>query len=157
MNGARQRATWQGSAAVGLLICIAGAALLIKGLYPTDLPSAKDPAFIDIIFHNRAVIWAARLLLVSAAAVLAFGGFFIVISIVVRMRNEEWLRRAGPFEVSETALSEIEGEADFWLNAALDEQEEVVELAERLEEANELIKRFRTAFASGSMVRKEHP
>ena len=31
---------------------------------------------------------------VSAAAVLACGGVFIVVSIGIRMKNREWLRRA---------------------------------------------------------------
>lgn len=72
----------------------------MKGLYPADLPTTKNPDFIDNIFANKAVAWAARLLLVSAAAVLAFGGIFIAVSIGIRMKNREWLRRAGPFEIS---------------------------------------------------------
>jgi len=130
--------------------------LLAKGLYPVDLPSAKDPDFIDTIFDNRAVLWTARLLLVSAAAVLAFGGFFIVISIGIRMKKGEWLRRAGPFEISETTLSEIEGQRDRWRIAALLEHEKVVELTVRLEESEEVIEQLRTAFASASMVGREH-
>jgi hypothetical protein len=121
---------------VGLLALIV---FLVKGLYPSDLPIDKNPDFIDNIFDNRAVIWAARLLLVSAAAVLAFGGIFIVASTVIRMRNQEWLRRAGPFEVSETAVSEIEGQVEFWREAALAGQEEVAELTERINESDELI------------------
>jgi hypothetical protein len=127
-------------------------ALLAKGLYPTDLPSAKDPDFIDIVFDNRAVIWAARSLLVSAAAVLAFGGLFIVVSTATRMKNGEWLRRAGPFEISEPAVSEIEGQLAHWRTAASLKQEEVAELTECLKESDEMIERLRTAFASGSMV-----
>ena len=134
-----------------------GLALLAKGLYPVDLPSAKNPDFIDTAFDNRAVLWAARLLLVSAAAVLAFGGLFIVISIGMRMKNGEWLRRAGPFEISETTLSELEGQRDRWRIAALMEHEKVVELTERLAESDELIAQLRTAYASGSMVGEEHP
>jgi hypothetical protein len=62
-------------AGVGLLVIMAVTlVLLIKGLYPVDLPGSRDPDFIDNVFDNRGVIWAARLLLVSAAAVLAFGG-----------------------------------------------------------------------------------
>jgi len=150
--------TWLGSTALFLLlpICIVGLVLLAKGLYPVDLPSAKDPDFIDTIFDNRAVLWVARLLLVSASVVLAFGGFFIVISIGMRVKNEEWLRRAGPFEVSEIAMKEIEGQLDRWQAATLVGQEEVSDLTERLEKADELIERFRTAFASGSMVEREH-
>jgi hypothetical protein len=130
--------------------------LLAKGLYPVDLPSVKDPDFIDTIFDNPAVLWIARLLLVSAATVLAFGGFFIVISIGMRVKNEEWLKRAGPFEVSEIAMKEIEGQLDRWHAATLVGQEEVADLTERLEKADELIERFRTAFASGSTVGREH-
>lgn len=100
---------------------------------------------------------SARLLLVSAAAVLAFGGLFIVISIGIRMKNREWLRRAGPFEISETTLSEIEGQRDRWRIAALLEHEEVVELTEHLKKSDELIAQLRTAYASGSMVGEEHP
>jgi hypothetical protein len=131
--------------------------LLAKGLYPADLPSVEDPDFIDTIFDNRAVLWVSRLLLVSAAGVLAFGGFFIVISIAMRMKNGEWLRRAGPFEISETTLSEIEGQRDRWRIAALLEHEEVVELTERLQKSDELIAQLRTACASGSIVGEEHP
>ena len=154
MNEARQRTPWQGSAGFAFLICIAAAALLIKGLYPTDLPSAKDPAFIDSIFHNRAVIWAARLLLISTAAVLALGG--LLVSMGIRVKNGEWLRRAGPFEVSEPAVGEIEGQLAHWRTAAAVRQEEIAELTECLRESDEMIERFRIAYASGPMVGKEH-
>jgi hypothetical protein len=136
-----------------LLAGIAGVTLLAKGLYPVNLPPMKDPDFIDTVFDNRAVVWAARLLLVS---MLAFGGSFIVVSIVIRMKNGEWLRRAGPFEISETTLSEMERQRDSWRTAALLEHEKVVELTERLEESDDLLEWFRTAFASGSKVGKEH-
>lgn len=135
-----------------LIAGIAGVTLLAKGLYPVDLPSMKDPDFIDAVFDNRAVLWTARLLLVS---VLAFGGFFLVVSIGMRMKNGEWLRRAGPFEISEITLSGMEQQRDSWRTAALLEQEKVVELTERLEESDELLEWFRTAFASGSTVGEE--
>lgn len=136
-------------ALVLIVACFVGLALLIRGLYPADLPPAKNPDFIDNIFDNRGVVWAARLLLVSAAAVLAFGGVFIVISTGIRMKNGEWLRRAGPFEVSETAVSEIEGQLDFWRQAALAGREEVAELTERLEESDELIEQLHNMIDDG--------
>jgi len=141
---------------VVLLLCLLGAALLAKGLYLVHLPSAKNPDFIDTAFDNRAVLWTARLLLVSAAAVLAFGGLFIVISIGIRMKNGDWLRRAGPFEISETTLGEIEEQRDRWRIVALLEHEKVVELTVRLEESEEVIEQLRTAIASASMVGTEH-
>jgi K+-transporting ATPase A subunit len=79
---------------IALLVGAVALMLLVKGLYPADLPSGRNPDFVDTIFDNRGVVWAARLLLVSAAAVLAFGGIFIVLSIGIRIKNGEWLRRA---------------------------------------------------------------
>jgi hypothetical protein len=119
-------------------------ALLIKALYPIDLPGTKSPNFIDEIFNNRLVIWAARLLLVSAAAVLAFGGLFIAVSIGIRMKNRHWLRRAGPFEISEKAVEEIEGQFEFWRDAALGGQAELAQLREQLEDSDELIEDLQT-------------
>lgn len=126
-------------AALGIAVCATGIALLVKGLYPVDLPLAANPDFIDNVFANRGVIWAARLLLVSAAAVLAFGGVFIVVSTGIRMKKGEWLRRAGPFEISETAVGEIEGQLNRWRTVALVRQEKIFELTDRLDESEELI------------------
>lgn len=136
--------------AIVVLIAIpAGIVLLGIGMFPADLPTNGNPSFIDTIFDNRGVIWASRLLLLSAAAVLAFGGVFIVVSTGIRMKNGEWLRRAGPFEVSETAVSEIEGQIDFWRQAALAGQEEVEELTERLNESDELIEQLHNMLDDG--------
>jgi hypothetical protein len=120
-------------------------ALLAIGLFPADLPANGSPTFIDTIFDNRGVIWAARLLLVSAAAVLAFGGVFIVVSTAIRMKNGEWLRRAGPFEVSEGTAGEVEGRVDLWREAALAGEEKVTELTEMLDRSDEVIERLSSA------------
>ena len=122
---------------IALLVGAVAVMLLVKGLYPADLPSGRNPDFVDTIFDNRGVVWAARLLLVSAAAVLAFGGIFIVLSIGIRMKNGEWLRRAGPFEISEGTLGQTEEEAVFWRRVALVNQEEVRALRERLRHVDE--------------------
>jgi hypothetical protein len=119
--------------------CAVAIVLLAKGLYPADLPESRNPDFVDNVFDNRGVLWAARLLLVSAAAVLAFGGVFIVLSIGTRMKKREWLRRAGPFEVSEGSLSQAEEEADFWHRAALKNRAEAADLQEQLTRLEELI------------------
>jgi len=121
----------------------AAVVLLVNGLYPADLPESPRPDFIDNVFDNRGVLWAARLLLVSAAGVLAFGGVFIVVSISNRMKNGEWLRRAGPFEISEGSVGRAEEEAEHWCRAAEANREEVVELEERLERAEKLINDLR--------------
>jgi hypothetical protein len=127
----------------GLVIACAIAILLLaKGLYPADLPQSRNPDFVDNIFDNKGVLWAARLLLVSAAAVLAFGGIFIVVSVGIRMRNREWLRRAGPFEISER-LVKTRDEVEVWRQAALANQEEVASLREHLERSDELVEKLR--------------
>ena len=128
----------------GFLVAVGlGIALLAKGLYPTDLPASRSPDFVDNIFDNRGVLWVARLLLVSAGAVLAFGGAFLVVSIGIRMKNREWLRRAGPFEISEGKLSQAEDEIEFWRRTALAKHEELVNLQEQLRQSGELIGNLR--------------
>lgn len=127
----------------GLVIaCAVVILLLAKGLYPADLPQSRNPDFVDNVFDNRGVLWAARLLLVSAAGVLAFGGVFIVVSITIRMKNREWLRRAGPFEISER-LIKTRDEIEVWRQAALANQEEVASLREHLERSDELVEKLR--------------
>lgn len=126
------------------LACAIAVVLLVKGLYPADLPQSRSPDFVDNIFDNRGVLWAARLLLVSAAAVLAFGGIFIVLSIGIRMKNGEWLRRAGPFEISDGTLDQAKDEAEFWHRAALVHEEEMLRLRERLRRFEERVKALRS-------------
>lgn len=139
----RGRSVW---GAIALLVVVGiGAGLLVKGLYPTDLPASRNPGFVDNVFDNRAVLLAARLLLVSAAGVLAFGGAFIVVSIGNRMKNREWLRRAGPFEISEEPVGRAEGEVDFWRRIFLASDEETANLQNRLRQAEEIIEELRSS------------
>ena len=70
-----------------IVVCAIALVLVVKGLYPVDLPESRSPDFVDNVFDNRGVLWAARLLLVSAAGVLAIGGIFIVASIGIRMKS----------------------------------------------------------------------
>ncbi|HWO84464.1 MAG TPA: hypothetical protein VNM38_11850 [Solirubrobacterales bacterium] len=53
----------------GWVVVAAAAAavvLLVKGLYPANLPRSASLDFVDNVFDNRGVLWAARLLLVYA-------------------------------------------------------------------------------------------
>lgn len=134
-----------GSTIAGVLLLagvLVGLYFLVRGLCPADLPVNTGSNFVDSVFHNKGVVLAARLLLVSSAVVLAVGGVFIIVSIGIRMKNGEWLRKAGPFEVSETALSDIESQLNKWKRAAEAGKEEVAELSERLVESDELIKQL---------------
>jgi hypothetical protein len=66
-----------------------------------------DTGVWETIFASPVVVGAARVVILSAAVVLLFGGLYLAISILYRMRHGQWLRRAGPFEAH---LAE-EGEA----------------------------------------------
>ena len=55
------------------------------------------------------------------------------------MKNGEWLRRAGPFEISAGELDQAEDESDFWHRTALANQKEIVELKERIRESDAVI------------------
>jgi hypothetical protein len=136
----RSRGAGKVTVSLGLIaVCAIAVVLLVKGLYPADLPESRNPDFVDNVFDNRGVLWAARLLLVSAAGVLAVGGIFIVVSIGIRMKNKEWLRRAGPFEISERPAGRAEDEVDFWHRAALRNRDEAADLREQLRLSEELI------------------
>jgi hypothetical protein len=121
------------------VLVTAAATWLCVVLFPGPLPTSSHPDFVDNIFDSRVVIWAARLLLVSAAFVLAVGGVFIVVSTVIRMRNGDWLRRAGPFEVTETVVRELEDQVLLWRSAALDMHDEIEDLKSRIQGSIELI------------------
>lgn len=139
--------------AVVLLTLLAGLVLLLRALFPAELPHNMDPSFVDTIFNNRGVVWAARLLLVSAAVVLAIGGVFIVGSIIIRMKNGDWLKRAGPFEVSEIAMADLEAQVSLWRSVALDGQDELAELRELLQKSDELAEEFQLALATSKVQR----
>jgi len=100
------------------------------------------PNFLDSIFDNGVVLWVARGLLISAALVLAVGGLYLVLSVLARIRNREWLRRAGPFEVSGLSVEEFERQADYWRGVAFMRGSEVVEANSALDETGDLIERL---------------
>ena len=120
-------------------LILVGAYFLVCGLAPADLPPDKSSNFIDSVFHNKGVVLAARLLLVSAAVVLAMGGVYIVVSMGIRMANGQWLKRAGPFEIGEKEIGPIETDIANWRKAAEAGAEEVEELTRRLKDSDELI------------------
>jgi len=43
-----------------LVAATLGVALVAIGMFPADLPRRASPTFVDTIFDNRGVIWAAR-------------------------------------------------------------------------------------------------
>lgn len=127
-----------GALAAALLALTAVAmAALCAALFPAHLPAPQDMQVVNVVFDSRPVIWAARLLLVSAAFVLAVGGAFVVASTAVRMRNGDWLRRAGPFEVSEAKVAELKDQVHLWRSAAHDFRDDLEYMRELIDELNE--------------------
>ncbi len=97
---------------------------------------ADNPDVLDTIFASAFVVGAARVVLLSAAIVLLFGGIYIAASTVHRMRHRQWLYRAGPFEahLPSEAKEEIGDVGDllrFCAEAAEENERLIVLLAER--------------------------
>jgi len=124
-------------AAILFALTTAGVAALCAALFPAHVPTPQDPHVLDIVFDSGPVIWATRLLLVSVAFVLAVAGAYIVASTVVRMRNGDWLRRAGPFEVSEARVAELKDQVHLWRSAAHDFRDDLESMRELIDELNE--------------------
>jgi hypothetical protein len=66
-------------------------------LAPT--PTPEHPGFVDAVLASRAVIAAIRLAII-------FAGAFVVASVVALVRQERWLTRVGPVQVSEANTGE---------------------------------------------------
>lgn len=115
-----------------------GVAALCASLFPTHLPAPRDVQPVNVVLDNQTVILAMRLSLVTAALVLIVGGAFVVRSTFARMKNGDWLRRAGPFEVSEAAVTALEDEVHFWRSAARDCYEQLDRLSELEDETDRL-------------------
>lgn len=116
--------------------------LVFYRIYPGKLHEKTNPGFIDNIFGSNLVVFAARLVLLSAALVLAFVGVYTVVSVINWMRHRQWLAKAGPFEVSPQAIEGLESLVEFWQGEAVARAEEVEQLAQQLQQSNELLNMF---------------
>lgn len=91
---------------VGVLLLLAVAYVGLQ-LYPSELPSAADSRRGDLlatVLYDHAIVFVLRVVVICAAV-------FTVLSIVARIKEREWLTKAGPFEV-ERAAPLIERERD---------------------------------------------
>ena len=55
-----------------------------------------------------------------------------------------WLRRAGPFEISEEPIGRAENEVDFWRRIILASDEKTANLQDRLRQSEEIIEELRS-------------
>jgi hypothetical protein len=89
---------------------------------PRDCPSTRaDLTVLKLLFDSSAMVFVGRLLIVVAAVVMLSCALFVLGSIAVRARRGHWLRRAGPFEISEGTVEEVNREAEALKNT-IDEQ-----------------------------------
>lgn len=81
-----------------LAVLVVGALLLV----PHEPPRLRHTSVLNALFDSRAVIGGTRLLALA-------GSVYLVLSIVVRIEQDQWLRNVGPASV---AGREIEDVAD---------------------------------------------
>ncbi len=122
-----------------LLCLVALGALVLYRIYPPHIHEKRNPGFIDNIFDTNLVIFAARLVLLSAALVLAFAGAYTVVSVISWIKHRQWLSKAGPFEVSREAIEQLQGLVQFWQEQAVNQANEVQQLQTQLQQTNELL------------------
>lgn len=78
-------------------------------MYPAHHPQPKNPGFIDNVFANNLVLFATRLVLVSAGVVLAVTAVYVILSMTRWMSAGQLLTKFGPFETQ--AVEKLDDEA----------------------------------------------
>lgn len=129
--------TYAGRGLFFLAIIVAGFGLVSYRVYPSRHPLERHPNFIDLIFANNLVVFAARLVLLSTGVVLAVAAVFIVISFWMRGKAGHWMSRFGPFETQ--AVENLEGAVAQWQQWWQEEFERRTELEERVEQSDRLL------------------
>src|SRR4051794_11400878 len=88
---------------IGALLAAVPVGLVIAILrsFPHNLSVKANPGWVHVIFANVWVVFAARIVLISLGFVLLLFGISPALSIGVRVRRGEWLRKVGPFEPDE--------------------------------------------------------
>lgn len=127
-----------------LAALVAPFAYLLYRVYPTHHPLSAHPNFIDEVFANNLVLFAARLTLLSAACVLAVAAVFIVVSFWKRGKAGHWMSRFGPFETQ--AVEDVAGQLDQWIQWWTEENTRANELQERVEQNEKVLTDLYEAF-----------
>ena len=123
---------------VGLILAVPAALIYsIYKAFPHDPIQAKPNAsWLDLIFSNQYVVFAARIVLISLALVLLFAGIYISTSIFMRMYRKEWLKKAGGLEaaITERAADQVDESREEYeavINDLMRENEELTNLLEQ--------------------------
>jgi hypothetical protein len=123
-----------------LLAAIGGLVFLGYRAYPAHQPSKKNPNFIDVIFGNNLVVFAARVVLFATAVVLAITAFYVVYSMVQRIRAGHLLSQFGPLRVQE--VEDLSGQVDYWQSAWSELDAENDFLRARLEQTDAIVEQL---------------
>lgn len=76
---------------------------------PRECPRIDGgPNVLELLFDSDPMLLVGRLLIATGLIVMLACALFVLASIAVRMRRGHWLRRAGPFEVSDTTAGAVD-------------------------------------------------
>lgn len=95
------------------------------------LRTPADLTVLELLFGSDAMLLIGRLLIVAAAVVMLASTLFVLGSIAVRVRRGHWLKRAGPFEVSDTTAGKVGRETEA-LERTIDAQRTRIAVLESL-------------------------
>ncbi len=104
------------------------AVLAVIQIYPHQLPTTKNPSFVDSIFDSRVVILVVRVALMFAAG-------YIVISVVGLIVGRQWLSELGPFKAS-APIARLDRSAEVLQTELQDAIETIGGLEQRLVESD---------------------
>jgi hypothetical protein len=131
-----------------LVPVVLAAGWLAYRMYPAHHPQPRNPGFVDNIFANNLVLFATRLVLVSAGVVLAVTAVYVILSMTRWMSSGQLLTKFGPFEVQ--AVEKLDDEAARWRQWWIEETRESARLRARLAEAEGMVQRLPAQRGSGS-------
>ncbi len=128
---------WQIGVVVVVLAALASAAVLaVIQIYPHQLPTTKNPSFVDNIFDSRVVILIVRVALIFAAG-------YIVISVVGLIVGRRWLSQLGPFKASDP-IARLDESAEALESDLREAVDTIQELEQRLVESDESLAKAQT-------------
>ncbi len=123
---------WQTLVGIAVLLALVVAAIAaVAQIYPSQLPTGKNPSFVDNVFDSRVVVLLLRVALIFAAG-------YVVISVIGLIVERRWLAELGPFKASEP-IARVERGAEA-LDTDLSNALETVEgLQQKLAESDEAL------------------
>lgn len=111
------------------------------GMLPACPPARTNQTVPELLFGSGVMVVVGRLVILAVAVVLLVCAVFVLVSVVVRMRRGHWLRRAGPFEVSETVMGDVGLQAQALAEVLTTREGQLVEFEFLLEHARRALNR----------------